>query len=98
MLVSKTSQKRMIQFGEMVFLYKLILNGLSLKFILLIKSMYTELHAAVKLPNGVTPHFSSLVGVRQGCNLSPMLFNLFVNDIFDLLTMQSVIQLSYKPN
>ena len=65
-------------------LYKLILNGLSLKFILLIKSMYAELQAAVKLPNGVTPYFSSLVGVRQSCNLSPMLFNLFVNDIFDL--------------
>ena len=31
--------------------------------------MYTELQAAVKLPNGVTPYFSSLVGVRQGCNL-----------------------------
>ena len=65
-------------------LYKLILNGLSLKLILLIKSMYTELQAAVKLPNGVTPYFSSLVGVRQGCNLTRMLFNLFVNDIFDL--------------
>ena len=46
--------------------------------------MYTELQAAVKLPNGVTPYFSSLVGVRQGCNLSPMPFNSFVNDIFDL--------------
>ena len=65
-------------------LYKSILNRLSLKFILLIKSMYTELQAAVKLPNGVTPYFSSLVGVRQGCNLSPMLFILFVNDNFDL--------------
>ena len=48
--------------------------------------MYTELQAAVKLPDRVTPYFSSLVGVRQGCNLllSQMLFNLFVNDIFDL--------------
>ena len=46
--------------------------------------MYTELQTAVKLSNDVTPYFSSLLGVRQGCNLSPMLFNLFVNDIFDL--------------
>ena len=46
--------------------------------------MYTELQAAVKLPNRVTPYFSSLVGAQQSCDLSPMLFNLFVNDIFDL--------------
>ena len=65
-------------------LYKLILNGLSLKFIFLIKSTYTELQATLTLPNRVTPYFSLLVGVRQGCNLSPMLFNLFVNDIFYL--------------
>ena len=55
----------MIQFGEMNYCIKLILNGLSLKFILFINSMYTELQAAVKLPNCVTPYFSSLVGVRQ---------------------------------
>ena len=61
-------------------LYKLIHNGLSTKFIYLIKSMYEDLQLSVKLSDGVIPFFDSLLGVRQGCNLSPLLFNLFVND------------------
>ena len=63
-------------------LYKRILNGLSTKFINLIKSMYEDLQLSVKLSDDVTPFFDSLLGVRQGCSLSPLLFNLFVNDIF----------------
>ena len=66
-------------------LYKLILNGLSTKFIHLIKSMYEDLQLSVKLSDGVTPFFDTLLGVRQGCNLSPLLFNLSVNDIFQEL-------------
>ena len=62
-------------------LYKLILNGMSTNFIHLIKSMYEDLQLSVKL-SGVTPFFDSLLGVRQGGNLSPLSFNLFVNDIF----------------
>ena len=65
-------------------LYKLNLNGLSFQFISLIDSMYGELKAAVKLSNGITPFFNSAVGLRHGCNLSPLLFNIFVNDIFDI--------------
>ena len=45
--------------------------------------MYTDIKLAVKLSDGITPFFRSLVGVRQGCNLSPLLFNIFVNDIFE---------------
>ena len=69
-------------------LYKLILNRLSTKFIHLIKSMYEDLQLSVKLSDGVTPFLHSLLGVRQGCNLSPLLFNLFVNDIFQELKRQ----------
>ena len=66
-------------------LYKLIKNGLSYKFISLIKSMYEDIKMAVKLPGGLTPFFESLVGLRQGCNLSPMLFNIYVNDLIEEL-------------
>ena len=66
-------------------LSKLILNGQSTKYIHLIKSMYEDLQLLARLSVGVTPFFGSLLGVRQGCNLSPLLFNLFVNDIFQEL-------------
>ena len=46
--------------------------------------MYSELKAAVKLSNGITPFFNSAVGLRQGCNLRPLLFNIFVNDVFEI--------------
>ena len=65
-------------------LYKLMLNGLGYKFIKLIESMYQGIKCSVKLSNGTTPLFNSYVGLRQGCNLSPMLFNLFINDIFHI--------------
>ena len=61
--------------------YKLIKYGLSLKFIKLIENMYSNILYAVKLSDGITLFFSSTMGVRQGCNLSPMLFNPFINDI-----------------
>ena len=44
-------------------------------------SMYSSVVTSVKLQNGITPFFKSDIGVKQGCNLSPTLFNIFVNDI-----------------
>ena len=46
--------------------------------------MYSSVKSAVKLEQGVTPFFQSYVGVKQGCNVSPTLFNLFINDIPNL--------------
>ena len=40
--------------------------------------------SAVKVKSGLTASFTPLVGVRQVCNLSPTLCNVFVNNIVDI--------------
>jgi hypothetical protein len=48
--------------------------------------MYSSVKYKVKLSSGSTPVFSSNIGLKQGCNMSPSLFNVFINnDIPELL-------------
>ena len=46
--------------------------------------MYSSVRYSVKLEDGTTPFFNSSIGVKQGCNLSPTLFNIFINDVPNL--------------
>ena len=64
---------------------KLLKNRVSAKFINLIKDMYSKLQASINISNGLSVPFKSLVGLKQGCNLSPTMFNIFINDFVDML-------------
>ena len=43
--------------------------------------MYTSASSRVAVKNKLSSLFSCSKGVRQGCNLSPLLFSLFISDI-----------------
>ena len=58
--------------------------GISDRFYSVIKSMYTNSFVSVQVDRLLSPYFKSLIGVRQGDNLSPTLFNTFVNDLPDI--------------
>jgi hypothetical protein len=68
-------------------LYKLINLNIGGQFLNIIKSMYSEVSYCIKLDNKLTDSIPSNIGVKQGCVLSPTLFNLFLSDlpyIFDV--------------
>jgi ribosomal protein S24E len=62
-------------------IYKLQRLNVSSKFIKVISSMYGHVTARIKTKKGLTDAFPIDVGTRQGCNLSPTLFNIFINDL-----------------
>ena len=69
--------------------YKLKELNFSSKFQNLIKSMYNKVAARVKCLKGLTKEFPVSIGTRQGCNLSPLLFNIYVNDLQNSLNCKS---------
>ena len=43
--------------------------------------MYTNDKSCVKINGKLSPVFNSLTGVKQGCIMSPLLFNIFMSDL-----------------
>ena len=61
--------------------HKLLSYGVHPKFVRLLRNIYGNSSLAVRSQGGRSTIFPSNVGLKQGCNLSPLLFNLFVNDL-----------------
>ena len=50
----------------------------------LLQDMYSSANYIIKSDGKFSLPISSKIGVKQGCNLSPLLFNLFINDIHSI--------------
>ena len=62
-------------------LNKLLQINLGGSFYNLIKSLYSKSSCSIKIDQYQTRPFRYTRGVRQGCILSPLLFNLYINDL-----------------
>ena len=61
--------------------FKMLKANISPGFVQLLRDMYSKLRSCVQIQGGISPYFDSLIGLKQGCNLSPILFNLFINSL-----------------
>ena len=64
--------------------YKLLKLGIHGNFYLLLKDMYNNTKTCISLGKGLTKAFDVDLGIKQGDCLSPILFNLYVNDIGEI--------------
>ena len=65
--------------------HKVASTGFVGKSLDLIKNIYKNTRCAVKVGNRITDFFYYTKGVRQWCPLSPILFNIYVNEIFNIM-------------
>ena len=64
---------------------KLLNNDINGKILNVIKSLYVNAKSCVKLDGKISDYFSCCKGVRQGENLSPVLFAIYLNDFHAFL-------------
>ena len=68
--------------------YKLSRLGISDQFIHVLKSLYSKVQCTAKINGFITDWFNVSVGLKQGCILSPVLFNAFMDDLVQMIREQ----------
>ena len=65
--------------------YKMLKLGITPNIVKIVKDMYDKNTQCLKLNGLITDQFPSTKGVKQGCTLSPTLFNIFINDFHECI-------------
>ena len=79
-------------------LLKKLLHNITGKMYAAIKKLYTKNMSCVKIDNKITEMFGVDQGVKQGCVLSPLLFNIFLADLPGMLGTRYGIKIDQKTN
>lgn len=69
---------------------KLLMHNINGKCLKLIQSLYDNIKSRVKISGSTSTFFPCRIGVRQGENLSPFLFSIFLNDLECYLTQNGI--------
>ena len=72
--------------GRISLWYKLLQNNIGGNVFRVIHNMYEKAKSCVMSGNDLSSFFGSSVGVRQGENLSPILFSIFLNDLTQFMS------------
>ena len=73
--------------------YKMLLHNINGKMYNVILNMYSDIKSCISYNNCKSEYFACENGVRQGENLSPFLFFLFLNDLESFLDSNNIIGL-----
>ena len=65
---------------------KLLRNGIDGKLLIVLQNLYKNAKSCVRDGSNCSDFFASNIGVRQGENLSPLLFSIFLNDLTEFMS------------
>lgn len=65
--------------------HKLSQKGVSTKFLNILKALYKNTSALIWNGQSISSEFVTEFGIKQGCNISPLLFSLFIDDLNESL-------------